>query len=68
MLVEFYDMGEDEIGVAEYDDTRRPRLTWLQLQKMRKAKDAQQIDRAEHLDFLPTMYATPSEDDGGGEF
>jgi hypothetical protein len=56
MLVEFYDMANDDLEQWNYDDTRRPRLTLGQLHKMRLAKDAERADKADHLAFLPTMY------------
>lgn len=67
LLVEFYDPEDDESMYQEYDDTRRPRLTLRRLNKLRKAKDMRDLDNAEHLAFLPTMYAQPTgEEEGGG--
>lgn len=66
MLVEFYDPADDELGKAKMDDTRRPRLTMLHLQKLRKARDAEKYETAQHLNFLPDMYAPPAEEPGGG--
>ena len=63
LLVEFYDPEDDKLGMSEYQDTRRPRLTLRHLQKMRIAKDAESIDRATRMAFLPTMYNPPSTDD-----
>ena len=59
LLVEFYNPADDELGKANYDDSRRPRLTMLHLHKMRLAKDAERMDTAVRLDFLPTMYGAP---------
>lgn len=56
LLVEFYDPAYDELGQADYNDTRRPRLTLSHLHKMRKSRDAERIDKKEYLDFLPSMY------------
>jgi hypothetical protein len=64
LLVEFYDPADDELGKAKMDDTRRPRLTMLHLQKLRKARDAEKYETAQHLDFLPAMYAPPPEEAG----
>jgi hypothetical protein len=66
LLVEFYDPADDELGQAKMDDTRRPRLTMLHLQKLRKARDAEKYDRAQHLNFLPDMYGQSAEPEGGG--
>jgi hypothetical protein len=65
LLVEFYDPADDELGQAKMDDTRRPRLTMHHLQKLRKARDAEKYDKAQHLDFLPDMYGQPAEPAGG---
>lgn len=56
LLTEFYDPSHDEIMKADYDDTRRPRLTLSHIHKMRKARDAERVDKKEYLDFLPSMY------------
>lgn len=61
LLVEFYDPQDDEFNRANMDDTRRPRLTMLHLQRLRKAKDVEQYDKLQHLDFLPDMYAPPEQ-------
>lgn len=64
LLVEFYEMSDDRLAQWDYDDTRRPRLTFGQLHKMRLAKDAERADNAEHMSFLPTMYGQPSGEGG----
>lgn len=47
------------------DDTRRPRLTILHLQKLRKARDIERYETAQHVNFLPDMYGTAEQ--GGGD-
>lgn len=66
LLVEFYDPADDDLGKAKMDDSRRPRLTMVHLQKLRKARDAEKYDKAKHLDFLPDMYGQSAQQDGGG--
>lgn len=66
MLVEFYDPSDDELGKAHMDDTRRPRLTMVHLQKLRKARDAERYEKAQQLEFLPTMYGVTAQADSGG--
>jgi hypothetical protein len=66
LLVEFYDTADDSLGQAHMDDTRRPRLTMLHLQKLRKSRDAERVESAQHLNFLPDMYGTSAEPDAGG--
>lgn len=48
------------------DDTRRPRLTMHHIQKLRKARDAEKYDKAQHLDFLPNMYGVSGQNETGG--
>ena len=65
LLFEYYDPADDELGKAHMDDTRRPRLTMLHIQKLRKARDVQKYDTAQHLEFLPDMYGQPPAEPGG---
>lgn len=66
LLVEFYDPADDELGQAKMDDTRRPRLTMLHIQKLRKSRDAEKYEKAQHLNFLPDMYGVSEQPDAGG--
>jgi len=65
LLCEFYDPADDTLGQAKMDDTRRPRLTMLHIQKLRKARDAEKYEKAQHLEFLPDMYGQAPEMSGG---
>lgn len=65
LLTEFYNPSDDELGVAHLDDTRRPRLTLSHLQKLRKSRDAEKYDRAQHLTFIPDMYGQSSSSESG---
>ena len=67
LLVEFYEPTDDKMGTGtlDYDDTRRPRLTIRHLKKLRHAKDSERVDKAEYLNFLPSMYG-PKEEEAGG--
>lgn len=68
LLVEYYDPADDDLGQAKMDDTRRPRLTFLHLSKLRKSRDAEKYETAQHLNFLPDMYGQAPEPgpSGGG--
>ena len=55
LLVEYYDIEADNSPI-EYDDTRRPRLTFRQINLLRKSDDARKVDRAEYLASLPDLY------------
>ena len=65
LLVEYYDPADDELGQAKMTDTRRPRLTMVHLQKLRKSRDAEKYEKAQHLDFLPNMYGVSAQQDTG---
>lgn len=65
LLVEFYNPADDELGQAKMDDTRRPRLTMTHLQKLRKSRDAERVEQAQHLNFLPDMYGASAQPEGG---
>ena len=65
LLVEFYDPANDELGKAKMDDTRRPRLTMTHLQKLRKSRDAERIEQAQHLNFLPDRYGVSAQAEQG---
>lgn len=57
LLIEFYDPANDNINQADYNDTRRPRLTLTSISKMRKTRDAERIENQQYIEFLPTMYS-----------
>lgn len=61
LLFEYYDPADDELGKAKMDDTRRPRLTMFHLQKLRKSRDVESYEKAQHIDFLPDMYGQSSQ-------
>lgn len=65
MLAEYYDPADDELGKAHMDDTRRPRLTMMHLQKLRKSRDAEKYETEQHLSFLPDMYGSAPEPSSG---
>ncbi len=66
LLFEYYSPEDDRLGVASMDDSRRPRLTMMHLQKLRKARDVEKYERAQHVNFLPDMYGQPPQEAGGG--
>lgn len=65
LLVEYYDASDDKLGQAKMSDTRRPRLTMLHLSKLRKARDSEKYEKAQHLEFLPDMYGPSGQDAAG---
>ena len=47
------------------DDTRRPRLTMLHIQKLRKSRDVEKYEKTQHLEFLPDMYGASAQQEPG---
>lgn len=66
VLNENYFPEDDEGNKAEYDDTRRPRLTLRHLNKLRKIQELKKLEGEAHAEFVKKMYGTPPEDAGGG--
>jgi len=63
-LNEFYNPEFDEFQKRSQDDTRKPKLTLEQLNKMRKIKAIKHAENAEHDKFVKTMYMPPAQDAG----
>ena len=61
-----YDPADDQMGQIKMDDTRRPRLTLLHIQKLRKSRDVEKYETAQHINFLPDMYGQSEQPDAGG--
>lgn len=62
ILNEFYNPENDKLAFRDYDDTRRPKLTLGKINKLRKYKDTQRVDKKTHLSFIPQMYGNSSDD------
>lgn len=56
----------DQIEAKSDVDTRRPRLTFKHLSKMRKIREVKKLEMAAHKQFVKTMYGKKSEDQGLG--
>jgi len=50
----------DNIGTWDIDDTRRPKLTLKQLNKMRSMREMAKAEHAEQVEQFKTMYARSS--------
>ena len=68
ILEENYFPDDDEGNMADYDDTRRPRLTLRHLNKLRKIQELKKLETEAHAEFVKQMYGTPPEEGGGPEF
>jgi hypothetical protein len=60
-----YEPEYDETPV-DYDDTRKTRLTLLQINRTRKSSELHNKDKAKELDFIKQMYGISANADAGG--
>jgi hypothetical protein len=64
-LNEFYDPERDEISKHNREDTRKNKLTLMDLNKLRKYRDIKRAEEQEHDEFVRVMYAPPPAEGGG---
>ena len=62
---EYRDVSKDRQDRAEFSDTRKPRMTLLNLNKLKKMRAAQDLENAMRMDTLEIIYS-PSEASPGG--
>lgn len=60
-----YEPEHDESPLAT-SDTRKTRLTLMQINRIRKASDLHVKQKSNELEFIRQMYGTPPEAAGGG--
>lgn len=58
-----YDPNRDR-GVIKPTDTRKTRLTLIQINELRKASEAHIIEQDSELSFIKNMYSTPVAEPG----
>lgn len=63
----YYDPKEDQQKLY-LDDTRKPRLTFRHLNRLKKLQAAKQFDELKQADYLELMYGVPQEEEGPGGF
>lgn len=56
---------DDKYDVADIDASRRPRLTFRHLNRLRKVNELKQLEMQEYRRFVKMMYGKPEEDSGG---
>lgn len=61
----YYDAGRDKLNQAKPSDTRKPRLTLRNLNKLKKMRAAQDLENAMREDTLEIIYGAPAEEAGG---
>jgi hypothetical protein len=60
----YYSPEDDKFSQAKLHDTRRPRLTLVQLNKLKKMRAAKALEDLVHADHLEIQYAPPAEEGG----
>jgi len=60
-LNEFYNPENDAWQRKEIGDTRKPKLTLEQLNKLRKVREIKKAEQIEHDKFVRMMYAQPAQ-------
>jgi hypothetical protein len=63
-LTEFYNPEDDAWQRRNHGDTRKPKLTLEQLNKLRKVREIKRAEEIEHNKFVRVMYATPTQEAG----
>lgn len=64
--MEYQDLGQDEFSQARLKDTRKPRLTLMHLNKLKKMRAAQDLENHMRTDTLEIIYGAPAEEAGPG--
>ena len=62
----YYDPEQDNLGKSKINDTRKPRLTLYQLNKLKKMRAAQNLENHMRTDTLEIIYGAPAEAESGG--
>lgn len=62
----YYNAEQDNLGKNRISDTRKPRLTLYQLNKLKKMREAQSLENHMRTDTLEVIYGTPEEAQSGG--
>jgi hypothetical protein len=63
-LTEFYNPENDTWQRRNKGDTRKPKLTLEQLNKLRKVREIKRAEEIEHNKFVRVMYAAPTQEAG----
>jgi len=61
VLKEYYDASDDEYSKVDIDDTRRPRLTLEHLNKLRKMREINAVEKDANEKFYKVIYAKPQD-------
>jgi hypothetical protein len=61
---EFQDLSTDDTQL-KFSDSRKTRLTLLQINRLRKMTDMRNLEKEKDLKIVQDMYATPPAEGGG---
>lgn len=67
-LTESVDPTEDQLSQRQLADTRRPRITFRHVNRLRKISELKRLEQAAHRQFVRTMYGKPADDAAGDMF
>jgi hypothetical protein len=62
----YVDLSKDEFNKAQPSYTRKVRFTLRHLNKLKKMRAAEDLERMMRMDTLEIIYGTPDEEAGGG--
>jgi hypothetical protein len=62
----YRDVGKDAQDQAHFHDTRKPRMTLRNLNKLKKMRAAQDLENHMRMDTLEIIYGTPDEEAAAG--
>lgn len=60
-----YDPTQDEVGVRNLGQTRRPKLSLRHLNRLKRVRALRKLENLKREDLLGIMYAAPDEAAGG---
>jgi hypothetical protein len=61
----YYDPANDQYAIQHIDDTRKPRLTLIHLNRLKKMRAARQLENLVRRDTLDLLYGGGAEEAGG---